>query len=234
MKRKALCAAICLYVFAALALIVYLYIDLNPQMMIAPSERLLLLGITCLCTYLAGLLLSKNSPSQQKVTIMKTTFGVFFGLYLILLISLVLFDSYFGRVGVSFFANWSKEEFNLYISNSFNIIPFKTVGNYISKFINARVGIKEVIVNIVGNLAAFAPFAFFLPLFWSRQRKIKSFFVTTLLIVLCVELLQFILLTGVCDVDDVILNVGGAVLAYLFLHIKFMRKIISKTTRLPY
>ena len=53
-----------------------------------------------------------------------------------------------------------------------------------------------------------------------------------LIIVVIVEILQFILLTGSCDIDDVILNVLGACVAYKLFNIKIIKNVIAKITTL--
>ena len=47
---------------------------------------------------------------------------------------------------------------------------------------------------------------------------------------IAVELLQLLLLTGASDIDDVILNVTGAMCFYAVLRIKKVSRIISKFT----
>lgn len=42
--------------------------------------------------------------------------------------------------------------------------------------------------------------------------------------------LLYAFMRGVCDIDDLILNVGGVGFAYLILHIKPVRKFTDKIT----
>ncbi|MPN11460.1 hypothetical protein SDC9_158761 [bioreactor metagenome] len=93
---------------------------------------------------------------------------------------------------------------------------------------------NSVVINIVGNIIAFTPFAFFLPLFFKKLRSFSRFLLAMICIVSTVELLQFVLLAGSCDIDDVILNVGGSCMAYGILHIGFFSRIIEKITLLQY
>lgn len=142
--------------------------------------------------------------------IKKIILWIFFILYIALLIYLTLFSKYYGRNIIS--REWNKEVFDNYIHNSLNLIPFKTISKYI-------IPIKNVLsrgfrVNILGNLIAFMPFAFFLPKLFKRQNNLKVFTITMILIVLVIELLQFLTLAGCCDIDDLILNVLGAVIMF--------------------
>ena len=70
------------------------------------------------------------------------------------------------------------------------------------------------------------PFAFFLPILLKKQKKFKNFLVTMLCIVIGIELLQFITMSGCCDIDDVILNVVGALVMFGILQIKSINQLI--------
>jgi glycopeptide antibiotics resistance protein len=81
-----------------------------------------------------------------------------------------------------------------------------------------RAGGWEVVHNIVGNLAAFVPLGFLVPVVrggpgrrWSSPRIAALSGSLSLLI----EVLQFCSRRRICDVDDVILNTAGGVVGYL-------------------
>lgn len=98
---------------------------------------------------------------------------------------------------------------------SCNLIPFKTIGEYIALISKGRL-VRISIINIFGNLVAFAPMGVFVPLLF-RSRTARSFWRFTLLffLVICaVEVLQFLTFTGSLDVDDLILNLSGACIAF--------------------
>jgi glycopeptide antibiotics resistance protein len=164
---------------------------------------------------------------------MKATFFLFFVLYVFLLITLVLFDKYFGRVGFSLVNLWKSDTITYYIKNSFNIIPFKTIYEYFyGALISSNIATTSAITNIFGNLIAFTPFSFFLPLLFNNYKSFKKFIITMLIVIIMVEILQFVLLTGSCDIDDVILNLLGACIAYKFFNIKIIKNVITKITTL--
>ena len=76
-------------------------------------------------------------------------------------------------------------------------------------------GWRAVFLNIVGNMAAFMPFGFFLPEIWSR---VDRWYTTTLLgavFSLCIETTQLVFRVGSFDVDDLLLNTIGALAGYL-------------------
>ena len=84
----------------------------------------------------------------------------------------------------------------------------------------------------MGNLAAFAPFAFFLPVLFNKMRSFKNFLIAMIIIVLTAEISQMILLTGAADIDDLILNVLGATVAFGLLKTKYIDKIIKAITHI--
>ncbi len=140
---------------------------------------------------------------------MKINLRIFLGLYLLLFATLTLFDPLWGRNGE--FVVWNKELFETYVQNSLNLVPFKTVLQFFSKGT-----LNQFLVNIVGNLICLMPLGILLPLNFKKQRKTWIFLLSCVLIVAAVEILQFVTLSGSCDIDDLILNVGGAFLIYFF------------------
>ncbi|MBQ7835994.1 MAG: VanZ family protein [Clostridia bacterium] len=171
---------------------------------------------------------------EKKVDIMKRVFSVIFLFYLILITTLVLFDAYFGRVGHMGLWQWNKELLSAYVSNSMNLIPFATVGEYVMAMINGTMNAEIIFINLAGNLFAFSPLGFFLPLLFKKQKHLGIFIGTTTVIVCSVEIMQFVTLVGSCDIDDLILNVLGAVCAYGILHIPLIKNVIRKITFLEY
>lgn len=106
-----------------------------------------------------------------------------------------------------------------------NFIPFKTLFEYIIKIKNDQINIDTAIINLVGNMIVFLPMGCFLPWLF---KKFKSFKNTVLLvggIVVAIEIMQIVFGVGSFDVDDIILNVGGAMLGYAITSIPFIIKI---------
>ncbi|MFP4017603.1 MAG: VanZ family protein [Halanaerobiales bacterium] len=92
------------------------------------------------------------------------------------------------------------------VHNQFNLIPFKSIIEFVLNPTNARV----FWVNIVGNIVAFFPMGFFLLLVISGLNKIVRITVVVLLISTIIEINQYIFKVGVFDIDDIILNtIGG-------------------------
>jgi glycopeptide antibiotics resistance protein len=82
--------------------------------------------------------------------------------------------------------------------------------------------------NIYGNLAAFAPMGFFLPLLFQKLKKFLPFVCVMFLTISVIELAQFITNLGVMDIDDLILNLSGATIAFWLCKIPFLKKLFQR------
>lgn len=91
-----------------------------------------------------------------------------------------------------------------------NYVPFKTIVPYL-------IGQPTWIVaiyNIGGNIVSFIPLGFFVPLLSHRPPMLKQVLIFAFLLSLGLEVMQVLLRAGVFDIDDIILNVLGAVVGY--------------------
>lgn len=99
-----------------------------------------------------------------------------------------------------------------YVDALCNFVPFATITRYLRALARHTVSVMTVVKNLAGNFVLFMPFAFFVYVF--TKMKLRSFFFLTFFSVLTAETLQLLTRTGSFDVDDIILNVAGAVLVY--------------------
>ena len=130
----------------------------------------------------------------------KRALRISFVLYLIVLAYFLFFSERYGRTDI-------KSDYH------YNLEPFKEIKRFIQY--RSQLGWESFIVNIFGNVLAFAPFGFFLPIVSSENR---TFFGATLYSFecsLCVELIQLTFQVGTFDVDDLIMNTVGGILGYL-------------------
>ncbi len=225
-------ASVFMYACAAVMTVAYFYLDITVTL--RAHVRLVMLALICALGYFAGLLFAKKEPKESAERIMKATFFAFFLLYVHLLLTLVLFDKYFGRNGFSALLNITWEELVLHIKESTNLIPFKSLVCFFDGIVDGSVSIRAFVVNIFVNIAAFVQFAFFMPLLFKKMRSLNSFLIFILSTVCEVEILQLLLFTGLCDIDDLILNSLGACAAYALLHTKFLKPIVEKITLIKY
>ena len=212
-KKVNLVSSIIMYVIAGLVLLFYFGIGFIAQM--TEVSRLVLLGASSLFLYIGGGLFSKYLDNNKP---MKINLYIFFGLYLILLITLTLFDSLWLRNGFNFsgFDN---------IQDRINLVPFKTIMTFVKEF-DSMYSTSQIMLNLFGNVCAFMPMALFLPLLFKRQNKAFQFVITLILMILGIEFLQLITGSGRFDIDDLILNLFGAVLVYLLFKIKSVNALI--------
>ncbi len=109
-----------------------------------------------------------------------------------------------------------------------NFVPFKTVYDYIVRIANDSIELDIVIENLVGNLIVFLPMGCFLPCLFHKMRNFKSTTLLVLVIVLFIELGQILLGLGSFDVDDIIFNVGGAMIGYALMCIPIVKRFYSR------
>jgi len=124
-----------------------------------------------------------------------------FYLYIILLSYFLFFSEHYGR-------DYILKEYR------YNLEFLKEI----KRFIRYRelLGLESFVVNILGNVLAFAPFGFLLPQLNTKYRKFFYIAFLSLLFSLSVELTQMLLKVGIFDVDDILLNTIGGMLGYLF------------------
>lgn len=221
MKTKKI-ISILFYVIAIVFLLLYGVTEILPRISLSEMGRLFLLCGCCLFLFIGGMIWSKTTNNNK---LMKINLWIFFTLYLVLLITLTLFDSMWGRNGFNLM-NWNSEMLNIYIDNSLNLVPFKTIGGYISDMFSSLTSTSTIFYNLLGNVVCLMPFAFFLPLIFKKMNNTKKYLITIVCITLGIELLQFITFSGSCDIDDIILNTSGAFIMYLILQIKSVKNLI--------
>lgn len=138
--------------------------------------------------------------------------------YLWILCNMLFFDAAFGRShGVTV------PHMNFYEAD-INLQPLKTIRNYLRAYARGRISGHIVAINLIGNLAAFAPMGFFLPSLCRPLRNVFLFLLGIIAMVCCVEVTQIMTMTGSCDIDDLILNATGALLIWLIVQLPFIRR----------
>ena len=76
--------------------------------------------------------------------------------------------------------------------------------------------IRLAFVNLAGNIVTFIPLGIFLPIIFKKQRNFILFFISCFLIISSIETAQLLTLRGIMDIDDLILNLIGVIVGYLF------------------
>ena len=123
----------------------------------------------------------------------------FFLVYLFLLLSVLLFE----RI------NFNGEQ---YLVRSINIVPFHTIGTYLSEIIHKSSRIA--FTNIFWNVLMFAPLGLYIPVIKGGKKTI-TYLYWIFLFSLTAEILQWIFGLGASDIDDIILNCLGGFLGLM-------------------
>ena len=152
----------------------------------------------------------RNTTKRQKMG------WVLFILYLCLLAYFMFFSESFGRTDTD-------------RDCAYNLILFKEISRYF-KYYNV-LGFPLFMINIVGNIVAFAPFGFFLPVISRRSKKWYNTVTFGFTWSLILETLQLISKVGSFDVDDLFLNTLGAAFGFgcyclvQHMRLRYRRKI---------
>jgi len=94
----------------------------------------------------------------------------------------------------------------------YNLKPLQEIRRYIEY--RAMIGIPVVIINLVGNIVAFVPFGFLVPMISPKERRTGMIFLLSLELSLVIEVIQLFTYVGSFDVDDLILNTLGGLIGY--------------------
>lgn len=126
---------------------------------------------------------------------------VLFILYLVSLTYFMFFAESFGRT--------PSEQ----AGYSYNLELFKEIKRFY--VYRKQLGMQAFLLNVVGNVAAFLPFGFILPIVSRRGRYWYKAFFLTFLLSLCIEVTQLVFKVGSFDVDDLFLNTIGGILGFI-------------------
>ena len=138
--------------------------------------------------------------NKKKSTGIRAFAIVLFFLYFVVLFYFLFFSEEMGRT-------YSEREYH------YNLIPFHEIKRFIYYY--EVLGMEAVVLNLAGNVVAFMPFGFFLPVFAERCRTFFNTLLYSFELSMLVELIQLITKVGSFDVDDIILNTLGGALGYI-------------------
>lgn len=180
------------YILSILTFLIYLRFEYDPNIELNYFIRLLLIIIASIFIIIGNLIYSNNyvEKLEDKNKIKKFSLSIIFVYYIILLFNMVIFARY-------------------NTINSFNLIPFKSI---IEIFNNGN--IYSIIINIFGNLLIFMPLEYFIIELFEINKFLLNF-ISSFLIILIIEIIQYIFKVGVLDIDDLILCTLGMMLFYI-------------------
>lgn len=106
--------------------------------------------------------------------------------------------------------------------SSVNISPLKTILLYYTAYERHTLPIKNIILNMIGNVMLFMPFGYFVYVLFKPMRSFQPYF---FFMIVGVEVIQYIWKVGSADIDDIILNMSGVLILYIVLKIPFIKKL---------
>lgn len=135
-----------------------------------------------------------------------------FIIYLLFLMKIVLFK-YTGLVDVV----KGIATGNLNGFRAINLIPLSSIIEFAKIILEGN--FTRGFNNIIGNIFAFAPLGYFLPLLFSKYKRINTVILVGFIISFLFETCQYLLYLGSADIDDIILNLIGTVIGFAFYQI---------------
>lgn len=144
--------------------------------------------------------------NSKKKKAYRTFARIMFVLYLVLIVYVMFVSEELGR-GVQ------RDEFR------YNLVLFDEIKRF--WYYRESLGIKSVLVNILGNVVTFMPFGFILPMLTKKKifKNIITVTFFTFIFSLLIESTQLYLRIGAFDVDDLFLNTLGGFTGCLIYHI---------------
>lgn len=135
-----------------------------------------------------------------------------FGMYLLLLVSVVLFPL---RVDPGLRADEAVWDYATFVENWVNLTPFASIGQMLE-----RPSRMQAVRQIGGNMLLLAPMGVLLPMMIRRMRRPLGVLVAITASAVGIEAAQYLariarLSLRSIDVDDVILNVAGGLAGYV-------------------
>ena len=169
---------------------------IHPRMSLSPALLVIMWLIQTGCMMGAGEIQWSKEENKKIFSYIRYVFMILF--YCALLWQLVLGNDMFDRIQHT---------------NDFNVIPFKTILQYIKQYRAGNIRMYLVFLNLMGNIALLAPIGFYLGI---SDLKMKWFTPVAVggICSLIIEMLQMYMGKGSFDVDDILLNLIGVVLLY--------------------
>lgn len=212
-------------IISAIIVLFSVCIDLMPNMQLDTKFKLVIYIFSMIIVWIDMKL--KNRKIIKGIYLennRKKYLTVIFIIYTILIMTLLFLDTNYGRYNYTQNIKFlSKEHFNYYS----NFIPFKTIYGYIKRF--NMINTSIIVTNLLGNIIAFAPYGILVPIIFKEKfNNIKSFALLMVVIVLAVECIQFVTKRGSFDIDDLILNVLGAVMFFEIMKFEPIKKFVNE------
>lgn len=153
-------------------------------------------SIFLLIAYLLFIKKENNQKLKKEIT------WILFILYIIFLLSTIVYTKL--TTGTIY------PELNI----KSNIVPFTSIIETITLLLTKTQGFYYIFDYLILDIILFIPLGLFLPILFPKTKKIKNFILICLTISIIKELFQLLLNVGMFNIDDIILNLSGAIISY--------------------
>lgn len=157
--------------------------------------------LTLFVVILAVIKISQIIINKEKIVFYKEFYDLLMIIYILLLYQMLL----------------STEN----AASGINMVPFREITRY-------QIGSKLFLYNVIGNIALFIPFGYFISDKLKAQKTSQIIYISAI-ISLTAELIQY-KIGRAFDIDDVLLNVTGAIIGFmLYISIQAIKRHLPKT-----
>lgn len=180
------------YIISIFLFLIYLRFEYNPNIELSYFIRLLIIIIASLLIIIGNVVYANNCADkiEEKNKVTKLSLIIVFIYYIIFLFNMTIFARYDS-------------------GNGYNLIPFKSILSSLKSD-----NLYFMIINTLGNLLIFMPLEYFIIKLF-KIKKLSLNLLLSFLIILIIEILQFIFKLGIFDIDDIILNITGMIVFYI-------------------
>ena len=160
------------------------------------TDYIFLGSIFLLIAYLLFIKKENNQKLKKEIT------WILFILYIIFLLSTIVYTKL--TTGAIY------PELNI----KSNLVPFTSIIETITLLLTKTQGFYYIFDYLILDIILFIPLGLFLPILFPKTKKIKNFILICLTISIIKELFQLLLNVGMFNIDDIILNLSGAIISY--------------------
>lgn len=167
---------------------------------------------------------AKRNTDRKEAGRLRVTKSVWYA-FCIFYGAVMLWLLFFMRIGSIPAGNYTE-----LLAARFEPYPFQVIIDSFRNIARHTPDAKTALVslrNLLGNVVLFLPLGWILPYFLPFCRKFRGFVLSTVLLILLVELTQAFTLLGFCDFDDLFLNTVGAACGF------FLQKPLKRVFVIP-
>ncbi len=155
------------------------------------------------------------------INLNKKFFQVTFGLYILFIVLFIILK--FNGRGSFTQLMLLRENLIKYEVNNINLNLFQNISKYLQ-----IISVPYAFKIIMGNSVAFIPLGFFISILFAENNFVKTMSLS-LIVILIIELTQYIFKIGFFDIDDIFLMTCGALIGYLIskLFVRLQSKVVE-------